>query len=170
MRDTWRSNVCRISQGMPCIYYCDRYVFFKGKHHFRVRPPALRISMNTRVAKSKAKNDMALNLSELAAVSGYGRSSLQAMKLPLIHGKISLKDFRRVLRHRQDGLEEQIATLTITNNETGARSTSFTRVSSFPATDYSMPAAVDKFRAPRSSNGPPSASPSPAAHPARNNG
>lgn len=95
--------------------------------------------MNARQAKTKAKNDMALNLSELAAMSGYGLSSLKAMKLPLICGKIRLRDFWRVIQRRQ--------------------SESITKASaSLAVTDQTIRAA-DKFHAQRSLNGPPGASP-----------
>jgi hypothetical protein len=49
---------------------------------------------------------LALNLSELAVVSGWGVSSLTGMRLPLINGKIPYDDFRRILRLRQDALEK----------------------------------------------------------------
>lgn len=60
---------------------------------------------NNSVTREKAARGQVLNLSELALVSGYGRSSLTAMKLPLICGKISLSDFQRIIRQRQDKLE-----------------------------------------------------------------
>jgi hypothetical protein len=102
-------------------------------------------------ARTKAKNDMALNLTELAQVTGYGRSSLQAMKLPLICGKMRLRDFWRNMQYRQ-------------------AIPSPTPTSAFPVTAHSMLAIADKFRAPRSKNGQPTASPSRAARPVRNNG
>jgi hypothetical protein len=89
--------------------------------------------MNARLAKQKAKNDMALNLSELAVVTGYGRSTLQAMHLPLVHGKIRLRDFWRVIREWQDRIMAPPYPLRLT---AASRET------------HSMQATVDKFRAP----------------------
>lgn len=51
--------------------------------------------------RNKLKRDLALNLSELAIASGWDRSSLAQMDLPLECGKISYGDFRRVLNFRQ---------------------------------------------------------------------
>ena len=53
----------------------------------------------------KVERDQVMNLSELAVASGYPRCVLGAMKLPLIAGKISLSDFKRILRQRQDQCE-----------------------------------------------------------------
>lgn len=52
----------------------------------------------------KVVRDQVMNLSELAVASGYDRNALGAMSLPLIGGKISLSDFKRVVRQRQDQL------------------------------------------------------------------
>jgi hypothetical protein len=107
-------------------------------------------------ARTKAENDMALNLSELAVVTGYTRPVLSRMKLPLIEGKISPRDFWRIMRRRQDWMESPSYMVDATTT------------SAFPVVDYSTLATVDKFRAPRSKNGQPSASPSRAARLARN--
>jgi len=56
---------------------------------------------------SKVRRDLVLNLSELAVASGYDRGRLAQMCLPLQYGKISLSDFKRVLRQRQDHQEQQ---------------------------------------------------------------
>ncbi len=56
---------------------------------------------------SKVKRDLALNLSELAIASGHDRAKLAQMDLPLESGKITLTDFRRILRKRQDRYEAQ---------------------------------------------------------------
>lgn len=61
--------------------------------------------MNPDNVWKKVEKDQVLNVSELAIVTGYGRSTLNEMKLPLIHGKIPLSDFKRILRRRQDALE-----------------------------------------------------------------
>lgn len=60
----------------------------------------------TEMIREKAAHHLALNLSELARVSGYRRTVLAGMNLPLQAGKITLTDFRRVIRRRQDLLEE----------------------------------------------------------------
>jgi hypothetical protein len=63
----------------------------------------------------KVEHDMALNLSELAQVSGYTRASLALMKLPLVCGKIPYSDFRRFLRKLQyEALEVSRAALPVT--------------------------------------------------------
>jgi hypothetical protein len=131
--------------------------------------------MNSRLAKQKAKDDMALNLSELAIVSGYTAPVLRRMNLPLIEGKISLRDFWRVLRNRQELGEKyrNRLVLVVHDGDHGEISEfnvppEFIEASSLSEAAHSTQAAADKFRAPRSSNGQPSASPSPAAHRARN--
>jgi len=84
--------------------------------------------------REKVKHDMALNLTELALVSGYGRSSLARMHLPLQHGKISLSDFKRVLRRRQETLGSSPL---ITNGELR------------PAADLPLNRVADEFFAPK---------------------
>ena len=59
--------------------------------------------------REKMKKDKALNLSELALVSGYDRGTLAAMLLPLVAGKIFYTDFRRILCARQDRFEADSA-------------------------------------------------------------
>jgi hypothetical protein len=54
---------------------------------------------------ARVERDQVLNLGELAVASGYSRWALSAMKLPLVRGKISLSDFKRILRQRQDQRE-----------------------------------------------------------------
>jgi hypothetical protein len=60
-------------------------------------------------SRRKVKDDKALNLSELARVSGYDRGSLAGMMLPLTAGKIFYTDFRRILHGRQDAHESSLA-------------------------------------------------------------
>jgi hypothetical protein len=57
------------------------------------------------VTRSKARKGLALKLSELAIVSGYDRNVLSSMNLPLQAKKISLQDFQRIMRKRQDWQE-----------------------------------------------------------------
>lgn len=57
------------------------------------------------IAWRKHSHDQAMTLRELSIVSGYGYSTLKGMQLPLISGKISPTDFRRVVRRRQDEIE-----------------------------------------------------------------
>jgi hypothetical protein len=87
-------------------------------------------------AQTKAKNDMALNLSELAKVTGYGRSSLQAMHLPLICGKMRLRAFWRFIESRMLA--------------TGPNGNLPTSTFASPSITHSTQATADKFRAPRS--------------------
>jgi hypothetical protein len=54
---------------------------------------------------ARVERDQVLNLVELAVASRYPRSALGAMRLPLTVGKISLSDFKRILRQRQDQRE-----------------------------------------------------------------
>lgn len=103
-------------------------------------------------ARTKAKNDMALNLSELAQVTGYGRSVIQKMDLPLVCGKLRLRDFWRIMRERQDWLRKSRS----------PAAPQLIAASASPGANHSTQATVDKFRAPRSKNGQPNASPSPA--------
>jgi hypothetical protein len=98
-------------------------------------------SARTQNIRAKAERGEVLNLSELALISGYGRSSLQGMRLPLICRKISLSDFRRVLRRRQDALDMALDI---------PRARILTEVSkSAEEIRPMMQTIVDKFRAPR---------------------
>jgi len=97
---------------------------------------------------------MALNLTELAQVSGWGLSSLRSMCLPLVCGKIDWKGFERFLRTKQDFL------LSCFPNSTSPSS-------AVVADDLRK--VADKFRAPRSSNGHKAASPNPAGSLPHNN-
>jgi hypothetical protein len=106
-------------------------------------------------ARTKAKNDMALNLTELAVVTGYSYSSLKAMHLPLAFGKMRLRDFWRFLSSRMVATEMPAAY--------SVRSPSLTAEEA-----RILQATSDKFRAPRLKSDRLSASPSPAAHHARN--
>src|ERR1035441_9578645 len=51
---------------------------------------------------NKVKRGLALNLCELAIAAGYDRGVLSRMGLPLQEGKLSLDDFKRVMRQRQN--------------------------------------------------------------------
>jgi hypothetical protein len=50
----------------------------------------------------KVNRDLALNLRELAEVSGYSYPMLKRINPPLVCGKIPYSDFRRFLRKLQD--------------------------------------------------------------------
>ena len=71
---------------------------------------------NPKLVQQKAKRNLALNLSELAVVSGYPRGALARMYLPLQFGKISLNDFWRILQRRQDQAEARIAPICLTGD------------------------------------------------------
>lgn len=58
--------------------------------------------------RAKKKNDEAMNLTELALLTGYDRNTLGAMLLPLERGKIFYTDFRRILAARQDRHEDSV--------------------------------------------------------------
>ena len=103
-------------------------------------------------AKQKAKAGMALNLRELAAVTGYSYSSIKSMRLTLFYGKIREHDFWQIMKSRSRF----------------ERPTSDARAAvASPGGERLMQAIADKFRAPRSKNGPPAALPSRAARPVR---
>jgi hypothetical protein len=97
----------------------------------------------------KVKHDQALNLSELAFVSGYDRNALAGMMLPLQSGKIFYSDFRRVLTARQDRHEASVAVLTPVQSPAGPGG---------PGAVSRLQADVDKFRAPKSKRVRPTAS------------
>lgn len=59
------------------------------------------------MAWQKYKRDQAMTLAEHAITSGYGYSSLKELALPLIKGKITPTDLRRILRRRQDQIEAE---------------------------------------------------------------
>lgn len=62
---------------------------------------------NPAAIRAKVRKDHPLNLSELAVASGYDRGALSRMNLPLQIGKISLSDFKRIMRKRQDLIEAE---------------------------------------------------------------
>lgn len=137
--------------------------------------------INPELVRTKSEHDEALTLTELSVVTGYGRSSLQAMELPLIHSKISLRDFWRVIRKRQDAAEELRNRLFVINPKGGEAETlsvppefsdRFTPrlVSSGPGDAAEMLKAADKLRAPRSRNARRGASHHPAESLARSTG
>ena len=95
----------------------------------------------------KVKRDQVLNLSELAVASGYDRGVLSRMCLPLQFGKISLADFKRVMRKREDVYEERRSAAVFMFNTT----TPATPPPSESALgDHSMSRVADKFDAPSS--------------------
>ena len=81
----------------------------------------------------KAERDMALNLTELMAATGYGRAAIKRMNPPLVCGKIRLSDFWEHV----NGLAQQAAVAT-------------TSVSPRPSSDLRV--IADRMRAPRSEN------------------
>lgn len=99
----------------------------------------------------KIKADQALNMSELAIASGYSRDSIKAMDLPWNHGRIFYTDFRRIMRARQAKHERALLK---PESRTLNPSAAFVTASSLaPASDDSMRAIADRFRAPKSMNG-----------------
>lgn len=106
-------------------------------------------------AQQKRDAGMALNLTELAQVSGWGISSLRAMALPLVCGKIDWPGFQRFLRKTQDALIP---------SELGHPPWPSTAV-----IGSDLRKVADKFRAPRSKNGRKAASPCLAGSPPHNN-
>ena len=99
--------------------------------------------------RSKARFGLVLNLSELAIASGYDRGVLAKMNLPLQSGKISLQDFQRVMRKRQDYREKlarNIVSLSDPSVPSVVKKSSVTPpVSSAPAGDDQKRAAADTF-------------------------
>jgi hypothetical protein len=69
--------------------------------------------INARLIWSKVKRDQALNMTELAHASGYDRGALRVMCLPWQGGKLSLSDFKRVLRMREDYREKRLRTVKV---------------------------------------------------------
>jgi hypothetical protein len=70
---------------------------------------------NPRLIWKKVERDQALNMTELAHASSYDRGALRAMNLPWQHGKLSLSDFKRILRKRQDKMENARLSATLFN-------------------------------------------------------
>jgi hypothetical protein len=64
--------------------------------------------INVARTDEKVKKGQALNLSELAYASGYERGVLAQMNLPLQAKKMSLPDFQRIMRKRQDWQERAL--------------------------------------------------------------
>jgi hypothetical protein len=100
----------------------------------------------------KVRKDLALNLSELAIAAGYDRGTLTRMDLPLQFGKMSLSDFKALMRFRQNKIEsKQWVRLSIVMP--------FEPPASLRPGDEGSPrAVVDKFDAPSSRRGARSAS------------
>lgn len=51
----------------------------------------------------KVSLDKALNLSELAQVTGWSRGTLAKLGLPLVAGKIPFSEFNRIMRRVESG-------------------------------------------------------------------
>ena len=101
---------------------------------------------------AKIQRDLALNLTELAAASGYNRNTLARMCLPFIEGRIFYSDFRRILAQRQDAHEHSVRALfALTPNERMPASLS-------PASADSPRAIADRLDAPSSKRATPTAS------------
>lgn len=96
---------------------------------------------------------MALNLTELASVTGWGVSSLRSMNLPLVCGKIRPSDFWRFVIRAQDALCPLPGSFLVPVS------------TSAPAGMSDLQSIADKFRAPRCSNGRKGASPCRAESP-----
>jgi hypothetical protein len=56
-----------------------------------MRTPILK--RNGNAVWEKVERDLALNISELMAATGYGRAAIKRIKPPLVCGKIRLSDF-----------------------------------------------------------------------------
>lgn len=107
-------------------------------------------------ARAKKASDQVLNLSELARLTGYYRGTLAALQLPLVAGKITYTDFRRVLRQRQNAHEKRFGISEISNQQSEI---SHQKSASSPAADDRSPQAIaDRFDAPSSRNAKPAAS------------
>lgn len=105
---------------------------------------------NAAAIRSKVRLDLALNMTELARASGYRRQVLAQMNLPWQAGKLSLGDFRRILRKREDLHERNVAALAAasaspasSSSDPGAKSSTATTATAPP-----MIQLVDKFDAP----------------------
>ena len=99
-------------------------------------------------AEQKSAAGMALNLTELSKVTGWGLSSLRSMRLPLLKGKIREEDFWRIVRRWQDdNISFDLSRPMHPPWPSGA------------VIGRDLQTIADKFRAPRSSNGRKDASP-----------
>ena len=105
---------------------------------------------NRLTPEQKRDAGMALNITELAKVTGWGVSSLRSMGLPLVCGKIRPVDFWSEVRKRMDAFESQASSL---------KPISLLAVASGLGAQSDPQKAADKFRAPRNSNGRKAASP-----------
>lgn len=120
--------------------------------------------------RAKMKNDEAMNLTEIALVTGYDRNVLGRMLLPLVEGKMFYTDFRRVLKDRQDRHEHSLAILdpqSKIENRKSKISSVTPPASASPAKDGPLISLADKFRAPKSKRAPRAASRAPVGSPPR---
>ena len=119
--------------------------------------------INLRKIQGMIKDDHVLNLSQLAHATGYGRTTLKKMQLPLINGKMRLTDFWRIIRKRQDALEKQSTLNSQPSTILAFPATPPPEMSgrlapSISAESSATQTVADKFRAPRSSCARPAAS------------
>jgi len=107
-----------------------------------------------RRVRGKIKDDHVLNLSELAIASGYPRGVLARMNLPMFAGKISLSDFKRIMRKRQDEFErargERYEMTRDDNGQVGFTLLPPPPGPSSPGDNGSPPADADRLYAPSS--------------------
>jgi hypothetical protein len=118
------------------------------RRHRRMRS-ALDIAMKSASQiRSKVRLDLALNMTELSRASGYRRQTLALMNLPWQAGKLSLGDFRRIMRKRQDLHERNISrpAFLVSPGENGE--TNVTPLTATTGADHPMIRLVDKFDAP----------------------
>lgn len=120
--------------------------------------------INPRAIWNKVKRDQVLNLSELAHASGYDRGALSRLALPLIAGKISLADFKRILRKRQEKQERRDFQIIAGNGQT-VRVKRRLSGSSGSVNNGQRQATADRFYAPSSKRADKSASRRPQSSP-----
>ncbi len=130
------------------------------------------MSRLTRV-RAKVKHDQALNITELALVTGYDRNTLGGMVLPLQNGKIFYTDFRRIIAARQDRHEHSLASVTVHSGPSPSTPTSAPATpaaSSSPGEAAPTTSLADKFHAPKSKCVRPAASHARAGSPRHSTG
>jgi hypothetical protein len=104
----------------------------------------------------KVKLDLALSMTELSRATGYRRQVLAKMNLPWQAGKLSLGDFRRILRKRQDLHERNVAALAADSSSPTSSSSKSSPEAT--VTDHPLLQLVDKFDAPSRTRAKPTAS------------
>ena len=88
--------------------------------------------------QDKIDRDLALNLTEIMAATGYGRSAIKRIKPPLVCGKVRLSDFWK--HHAKLGQKEMNGAAVVPNITT-------TVASLEPPNN--LQSIVDRMRAPR---------------------